>query len=612
MDTTVQNLAIAEHAAPISGWFTADSVGTLLMALATIAVAIATVFTYRVARISAERRNKERAQNLKRERTEKLVDLTNFMLQNRELFNNAKYPIYNIDHRYETIIRFNFGSHRERRTKKVCRYNFIIVREKENRKNVLSFSYMGDHKVEPMSIEIDREPDLELEAKEWEVLFDALKNSINRALIGSRNYLPPMLPYYDMESIDIRNVTGLSGIVTGHVGMNSKFDKKLIEAILGVNVNSVKKLAKKVTHIDARDTEGRTFLHYAVKDAHNQIIGNKSSPFIRTIIHRRISKSYTLKLRKDLNSIISILVKEEADVNAQDNRGTPILYSAASSNNPQAIDILASAGANVNARSKHNFGTAIHIASHYGWDGVIDRLIEHGANIDRNDREGDTPLHKASAQGWPSTVSKLIDHGLRIDDKNRYGETPLHKASIDGGHRAIEQLMERGAKRIINDKDESGETPLHRASLFGSYREIEILMKYGADMNLKNKNGESPLHKAAVSGQPRNVKSLINANIDIDKKDIFGETALHKAAASDSRRTIEALVECGANVSEKNQMDETPLHVVIYNFSLRHISFSEIVEKFIECGADVCHKDINGSSPHDLILRRIYLKGKRR
>ena len=530
MDTILQNLAdVVEYIAAIIKWMISVISGEALTAFATICVAIATGFTLRIAKISNKRQEKERYENLKSERAEKLVNLTNFMLQNRELFNNAEYPISDRSGLYEAIIRFNFGSHKERRTRKINRYNFVIVRNKNDHGAILSFSYMGDYKVEPMSIEIDKEPELDSEPEKWDMLFDALKSSINRALIGSGYYLPPMLPYYSMNSQTIKETIGSPIEAKGHAIMNSTVDRSLVDAILKINVKSVKKLVKSITHIDARDMKGKTFLHYAVQDAHNQILSDKNySTDEKENLHRGISKEYAFKMQKDLNEIISILIDKNADVNAKDNRGTPIIYCAASVNNPWAIYMLGTAGADVNAISDYNNGAAIHIASYSGWDDVVEKLIEHGADVHCRDLTGKTPLHMASAEGWASTIGKLIQHGLSIDDTDSSGETPLHKASSSSSLSAVKELIQHGAKKGVNDKNEIGETPLHKASSWGPDTIIDTLISIGSDINVKNNRGETPLHIAIRDSQfetnrdQPTVDALLRHGADLYCVDISG------------------------------------------------------------------------------------------
>ena len=536
MDNTLQILEVANSTTPSSGW-SWDAIGTMLMVVATFCVAGTTFFTGYLALVANRRQEKERSENLKRERAERLVNLINFILEHKELLYNKTYPMYDKDECYETVIGFNVMDHEKIYTKKTTHHNFVIVRERGNNDNILSFTFIGEYRVDPMSVDIDMEPEYDPGSEKWEKLFDALIKSLNLALFQTKFAQSGMREYYEMDTEVLNKITGLFGEVRGHVGMNSKFDRKLVNAILSIDVKSVKKLVKKITHIDARDMEGKTFIHYAVRDAHSQIISNENLSFNEEeATHKGISKTHVMKMQKDLNLIISILIDEGADVNAKDNRGNSVIYYAASTNNPQAIYILETSGSDVNAVSNHNGGTAIYAASHNGWDDVVEKLIQHGAKLDCRDSDGEPPLHMASASGWASTIKKLIDHGLSIEDRNKFEETPLHKASLSEDIDAVDVLVQSGAKRGINDKDELGETPLHNASWQGSVPMIKTLIRHGADTDIRNKKGETPLHIA-----------LRNIGVDSGRY----------AAAAD------ALIEHGADLFCKDKNGDSPDYLIL-------------------------------------------------
>jgi ankyrin repeat protein len=58
---------------------------------------------------------------------------------------------------------------------------------------------------------------------------------------------------------------------------------------------------------------------------------------------------------------------------------------------------------------------------------TIDWLIQHGADINHVDQNGETAMHGAAYRNYPSTVHCLAAHGARAeiwDQKNRWGWTP--------------------------------------------------------------------------------------------------------------------------------------------------------------------------------------------
>ena len=541
----------------------ADSVGNLLL----VAVAL---LAYRVADMTNKREEKERTEKLKNERIEKLADLSNFLLQNRDYFENIEYPIFDSNNRYESIIQFNDSVQVGKRITKQVNYGFVIVRDSKDYKNILSFRYKGHPKVEPVSIEIDKEP--KLNSNEWNELFDALKSTLNSKITGGYNPIPPISRFYDKSAGEISCITKLTGKVRGHTRMCTEADVDLAGAILTANVRKVSEKIRDITHIDARDQGGRTFLHYSVSDVYARL-RDTYTYFESDRNGGERDSSYASAIQCDINEIVSILIKEGANVNARDNVGNPIIYAAALSGDSHTIDILVRSGAKVNKVSKRGKSTALHIAAGLGWERTMKKLIEHGAAINKKNLAGETPFHYAASSGWASAMNLLIEHGAKIEEVNNRGESPLHKASFSGWDAAVSMLMEQGSD--INLQDDLGETPLHKASFSGYLKVVKKLISHGANIDERNQKGETPLHRASFS------------NRDI---------------------TARVLVKNGANVNAENADGETPLIVALKNMT--NGDMSPIVDLFIEHGASVTHRDMHGINSHDLILKKIYYRNR--
>ena len=69
-------------------------------------------------------------------------------------------------------------------------------------------------------------------------------------------------------------------------------------------------------------------------------------------------------------------------------------------------------------------------------------LIEHGANVDLQDNNGDTALHYAVTFDFPEIVKMLLNLGAS-DMCNNKGLTPLHQASISASIGVVEYLIKR-------------------------------------------------------------------------------------------------------------------------------------------------------------------------
>ena len=72
--------------------------------------------------------------------------------------------------------------------------------------------------------------------------------------------------------------------------------------------------------------------------------------------------------------------------------------------------------------------TALHHATMFNRTDVIKRLVDVGADVNRQNRYEDTPLHLAARHNNTEAVRLLLDNGADINLKNRTNKTPLDVA----------------------------------------------------------------------------------------------------------------------------------------------------------------------------------------
>ncbi|TAL37809.1 MAG: ankyrin repeat domain-containing protein [Alphaproteobacteria bacterium] len=83
----------------------------------------------------------------------------------------------------------------------------------------------------------------------------------------------------------------------------------------------------------------------------------------------------------------------------------------------------------------------------------IAQLLDAGADIEmRDDRYWDmTPLGMAAHKGHHPAVRLLLERGANIDAQDKAGDTPLMNSVYDSRREALEELLKRGANRDIQN-----------------------------------------------------------------------------------------------------------------------------------------------------------------
>lgn len=140
---------------------------------------------------------------------------------------------------------------------------------------------------------------------------------------------------------------------------------------------------------------------------------------------------------------------------------------------------------------------------------VIDLLLNAGANIDAQDANGSTALHHAVETDALPIVQTLVVRKARLDVKNSSGKTPLHWAAYDG-HEAVAQfLIEHGSD--TNAADDGGGTPLFDAILQSHDRIVALLVAKGARVNVKDVNNRTPMAMAQQVSNKQTIAVLQKA-----------------------------------------------------------------------------------------------------
>ncbi len=206
--------------------------------------------------------------------------------------------------------------------------------------------------------------------------------------------------------------------------------------------------------------------------------------------------------------------------------------------------------------------TALHFAAAKNLAEVARSIVEKGANINAQDKEGCTPLHYVAKKGSEEIVKMLLEKGAASNIKaTRYFHTALHFAALMGHASIVKMLLEKYADPSVEDKD--GCTPLHYAAKNGRLEVVRVLLEKaqgdgGESANARTKNAYTPLHFAVVKGYKDVTELLLENGAESNATDDRNYTVLHYAAKKGEVEIVRLLLLKGADVSSTGKDGKRP------------------------------------------------------
>ena len=316
----------------------------------------------------------------------------------------------------------------------------------------------------------------------------------------------------------------------------------------------------------------------------------------RILLHHAISTGFCRQFP------MSTILNTGINVNIADHEGNTPLHLAATLGMLETVTILLNSGAEPMAVDETGF-SILHRAALSGelaiftqiFDAIQPSKIENRdlsddqANmiLDFGNKNGVRPqigrsiLHCGIMSGNCDIVEVLLSHGANVNLEDAQGETPLHYA-IDFDNVAKSQVL------------------------------YTALLKAGADPLKENNSRLTPFHKAVARSHSHHLSAVLDcfithAKCDVDSRDPESQTILHHAVASLSKRSVATTLAFGASADIPDAQGWTPLHIctqttvgsVNQNKSWRAQTSIAIADRLLDAGANARARDLKGLCPLD-------------
>lgn len=265
------------------------------------------------------------------------------------------------------------------------------------------------------------------------------------------------------------------------------------------------------------------------------------------------------KLKLDPKKIIEDLKAENA----------PPLILAIVNNDIKEIERLLKEGADLNAADSRG-SLPMHWAA---WKGNLDifKRVFKSEKIDSTNQDNLTALSIATIANKGEIVKYLLGLNAKTNIRDGYEQRrrlPLHEAAINGDLESVKLFLVSTDKNTVDSK---GRTALSYASKFGKMDVINFLLEKEVLPRPDNK-AMRPLHWAVLKADLATVKRLIPIHKgNIDSQDDNGDTALIFAAREGKAEIVKLLLENGASAIVGNLNYVLPIHWAALKLDLKTI-----------------------------------------
>ncbi|KAJ8913699.1 hypothetical protein NQ315_007416 [Exocentrus adspersus] len=292
-------------------------------------------------------------------------------------------------------------------------------------------------------------------------------------------------------------------------------------------------------------------------------------------------------------------------------------------------------------------------------ESIARTLVQHGADINIRDADGDTLLHRAikkedsfsalflleqncdaalstrnendsalhliaganNIEDSEQIAEKLINKNVNVNAQNRQGYTPLHIA-VQADNRPIFDLLLKQDYLNVNLKTEEQHVPLYYALLKyeagdddDEHSYAAVLIRHGAQTDPLYPDTSNSLLQTLILGGAEKAASFLTDRVqNLNHVNIEGESALHLACKTNFCELARRILKRTANPNLlTNELRQSALHYCVINDAEQCIEVLIAYNDEIETAdataeaRPLCNfntRDVNGETPISLALNQ--------
>jgi len=162
--------------------------------------------------------------------------------------------------------------------------------------------------------------------------------------------------------------------------------------------------------------------------------------------------------------IAKTLLDFGANIHCTDTNGSTALFSIVELGDVPTVKLLLERGSYAAIRNRKGL-TPLHVAAEEGWPLILQLLLKHNANINAVNYYRSTSLHRltsiskkrirpsSNVERYSDALAVLISAGANLNLQDRIGQTPLMKAAYHGYWKFVDQLLVApGIDVVIKDR----------------------------------------------------------------------------------------------------------------------------------------------------------------